>query len=67
MGKIWCEKIFVGHQVRQKLNTRKLSYHKEIEQLTMVRSLLRQNFLPQIFSHEYFQSPIFPKLQYVVI
>ena len=31
LGKIWHEKIFIGHQVRQKLNTQKFSYHKEIE------------------------------------
>ena len=31
LEKIWREKIFVGHQVRRKLNTKKFSYHKEIE------------------------------------
>ena len=31
LGKIRCENNFVGRHVRQKLNTRKFSYHKEIE------------------------------------
>ena len=30
----------------------------------MVCNLLRQNFLPRIFSHEYFQPLTFPKLRY---
>ena len=62
LGKIRHEKIFVGYQVRRKLNTRNFSYHKEIEQFIMVCSLLRQNFLHRYFSHEYFQPLIFPKL-----
>ena len=31
LKKIRCEKIFVGHHVRRKLNTWKFYYHKEIE------------------------------------
>ena len=31
LGEIWCEKIFVGCHIRQKLNTRKFSYHTEIQ------------------------------------
>ena len=64
LGKIWCEKIFVGCQVRRKLNTRKVSYHKEIEQFIMVFSLLRRIFYHGFLSHEYFQPLIFPKLRY---
>ena len=61
LEKIWCdETIFVGSQVRQKLNTQKFSYHKEIEQFIMVCSLPRRKLFITIFSHEYFQPLIFP-------
>ena len=43
------EKIFVGRQVRRKLNTWKFSYHKEIEQFIMVCSLLRRKFFTMDF------------------
>ena len=55
LGKVWHEKIFVRHQIQQKLNTRKFSYYKEIEQFIMVCSRLRRKF----FTTDFF-SWIFP-------
>ena len=49
LGKIWHEKIFIGCQVRQKLNKQIFSYHKEIKQFIMVCSMLRQNFFTMDF------------------
>ena len=64
LGKIQREKIFIRPQVRQKLNTQKVSYHNEIERFIMVCSLLRQKLFTTHFSHEHFQPLIFPKLWY---
>ena len=70
MGKkytvVW-EKFGVKNFCRKsgvtKIKRTKFSYQKEIVPFIMVCGLLGENYLLQIFLHEYFQPLIFPKLQ----
>ena len=51
LEKTGCEKIFIGQQVQQKLNTQKFSYHKEIEQFI---NYGLQSAKTKIFYHVFF-------------